>query len=400
MKVIFFFLLILVSGCVSESVPELTEEINLENFTEIAEETPKIVQEKKGLLNPYPCEGKGSFRLNVSPLALDNILKIVPMGQVSSFHITPTDHQYWHTIDYFGSEDDTNNLDRFNVYAPAGGRIVEIEKSKDYRLLIEHTCDFYTIFIHVDKLSDKIKSYVNFEEDTSYEHEWPQIPVEEGEIVGTIGVGKLDFSVVDGSVMLKGFVNPETYEGEPWKIHTVDTFDYYEEPLRSELLAKNLRKIEPFGGKIDYDVEGKLIGNWFVENTNGYKGLGNENYWSTHLSIVYDALDPEHVIVSIGDFDGMGKQFGVKGNLPDPKDVSAENGIVKYELAPYSYYSKGKLWNEIDYVEDIKAENTDEVRGVALFQLMEGGKLKAEFFPNKKENEVSGFTEKAKLYER
>ncbi len=210
----------------------------------------------------------------------------------------------------------------------------------------------------------------------------------------------MDFSVVDGSVMLKGFVNPETYEGEPWKIHTVDTFDYYEEPLRSELLAKNLRKIEPFGGKIDYDVEGKLIGNWFVENTNGYKGLGNENYWSTHLSIVYDALDPEHVIVSIGDFDGMGKQFGVKGNLPDPKDVSAENGIVKYELTPYSYYSKGKLWNEIDYVEDIKAENTDEVRGVALFQLMEGGKLKAEFFPNKKENEVSGFTEKAKLYER
>src|SRR3989344_2126144 len=344
MKVIFFFLLILVSGCVSEPVPELTEEINLENFTEVAEETPKIVQEKRGLLNPYLCEGKGSFRLNVSPLALEDVLKIVPMGQVSSFHITPTDHQYWHTIDYFGSEDDTNNLDRFNVYAPADGRIVEIEKSKDYRLLIEHTCDFYTIFIHVDKLSDKIKSYVNFKDDTSYEHEWPQIPVEEGEIVGTIGVGKLDFSVVDGSVMLKGFVNPETYEGEPWKIHTVDTFDYYEEPLRSELLAKNLRKIEPFGGKIDYDV------------------------------------------------DGMGKQFGVKGNLPDPKDVSAENGIVKYELAPYSYYSKGKLWNEIDYVEDIKAENTDEVRGVALFQLMEGGKLKAEFFPNKKENEVSGFT--------
>src|SRR3990167_9900010 len=135
-RILFFF--ILISGCVSESVPEFMEETNLENFTEIAEETPKIVQEKKGLLNPYPCEGKGSFRLNVSPLALDNILKIVPMGQVSSFHITPTDHQYWHTIDYFGSEDDTNSLDRFNVYAPADGRIVEIEKSKDYRLLIEH----------------------------------------------------------------------------------------------------------------------------------------------------------------------------------------------------------------------------------------------------------------------
>ena len=40
------------------------------------------------------------------------------------------------------------------------------------------------------------------------------------------------------------------------------------------------------------------------------------------------------------------------------------------------------------------------MRGVALFQLIEGRKLKAGFFPNKKGSEVNGFTGSALIYER
>jgi hypothetical protein len=228
---------------------------------------PASVPVKQGLLSPRGCEGSGTVTLGASPLALEDIEKIRPMGGLSSVHITPTDHQYWDTIGSDGRSEDTTNLERFKVYAPANGFIVDIEQHTDYRVVIEHSCTFYTIFIHVNKLSDKIMAAAGLKEGEVGNHAWPRIPVKEGEVIGTIGIGKLDFSVVDADVTLKGFANPESYEGEPWKIHTVDTFDYYEEPLKSRLIAKNVRTIPPLGGKINYDIEGKLVGNWFREGT-------------------------------------------------------------------------------------------------------------------------------------
>ena len=355
---------------------------------------------KKGLLSPRGCEGTGSRMLGASPIVLEELQKILPMGIMSSVHITPTDHQYFHTLGYFGPSDDKTNLDRFNIYAPADGYIVDIEFHEDHRIVIEHSCTFYTIFIHVDKLADKILSSIKKEDGDIKTHVWPRIPVKEGEVIGTVGIGKFDFSVVDGDVTLQGFVDPENYKDEPWKIHTADTFDYYDEPLKSRLLEKNVRNSEPLGGKIDYDVDGRLIGNWFKENTNGYKGLGNWNYWTSHLSVVYDALDTSHIEVSIGDFDGEGRQYGVKGNAPKPEDVSVETGIVKYELVPYDHYSNNKKWDGIEFAKGIEARNSEDVRGVALFQLIEDRKLKAEFFPNKKGSEVNVFTGNALIYER
>ena len=117
------------------------------------------------------------------------------------------------------------------------------------------------------------------------------------------------------------------------------------------------------------------------------------------MSIVYDGLDPEQIVISIGEFEGRGQQFGVKGNAPNPKDVGIGT-LVKYELVPYDYYSGNAKWDGINYAENIKARNTDEVRGTALFELTEARKLKAEFFPKKSANEVSGFTGNAKVYER
>jgi len=308
------------------------------------EDEPAQEEFKRGLLSPRGCEGEGPRMLSSPPMALENIQKILPMGMVSTAHITPTDHQYWHTIGYFGPSDDKSNLDKFEILAPAEGYIVELGRVAgfdDYRIIIEHSCNFYTIFIHVDKLSEKVRSSVREEDGDVDTQAWPRIPVKAGEPFGTIGVGKVDFSVVDESVTLKGFVKKETYDGEVWKVHTVDTFDYYEEPLRSQLLAKNLRKAEPFGGKIDYDIDGKLTGNWFEENTNGYFGKAEyqrmSGYWSTHLAFAYDGLDPSLIIVSMGDYDGEAMQFAVKGNAPDPKDVDKAGGIIKYELVPYGY---------------------------------------------------------------
>lgn len=385
-----------------ERVREKLQRLNPETETQAEKQStvaPSAI--KKGLLSPRGCNGTGSFKLGASPLALEDIEKIRPMGGLTSVHITPTDHQYWDSVGSDGKSDDTTNLDRFKVYAPSDGFIVDIEQHRDYRVVIEHSCTFYTIFIHVDKLSDKIMSAAGFKEGEVGNHAWPRIPVKEREIIGSIGTGKLDFSVVDEGVTLTGFVNQESYEGEPWKIHTVDTFDYYSEPLKSQLIAKNVRNATPLGGKIDYDIKGRLVGNWFREGTNKYKRTQDTEYWVNHLSIVYDSIEPSQVRISMGNFNGRGDQLGVKGNKPDPAEVEVGE-TVKYELVPFDYYigDTATKWNPAKFSTNIKARNLDEVRGVALFKVLTENRLQAEFFHDKKADEVTGFTASATIYER
>jgi hypothetical protein len=139
---------------------------------------------------------------------------------------------------------------------------------------------------------------------------------------------------------------------EPWKIHTVDLFASFKEPLRSQLLAKNPRSARPRSGKIDYDIDGMLVGNWFERGTNGYAGVcdghsgqGGCAYWTSHLALAYDHLDPTQVRVSFGDFGGREAQFGVVGNGPDPAKVGV-GSRVGCELAEWQYFkADGSPWD-------------------------------------------------------
>jgi hypothetical protein len=79
-------------------------------------------------------------------------------------------------------------------------------------------------------------------------------------LLGWIGGRTLDFSVVNSEVTLPGFIVPEHYAAEAWKIHVVDPFDYSDEPLRSQLLALNVRTAEPRGGGLTMtSVEAGLV---------------------------------------------------------------------------------------------------------------------------------------------
>ncbi len=271
------------------------------------------------------CQGKGYVNFTSPPRKLEDIEIIQPIGLMIGNHVTPVDHGYYYPPGWKWPDDPKDFKD---VFSPADGIITEISLvgnvKGDYRMIIHHTCDFYTIYIHLKGLSGKIMD----EAGEVTRNINPQIEVSAGELIGM--ANSFDFSVHYDRIVLKGFITPELYEGEPWKIHTVDMFDYFVEPIRSQLLSKNLRQVQPRGGKIDFDIDGRLVGNWFVENTNGYSGrygLGPD-YWETHLSFAYNAIDPSLVTVSIGDFKGGPKQFAVKGNSPDPADVSVSSGIV------------------------------------------------------------------------
>lgn len=358
---------------------------------------------------PSGCSGKGTVNSTSAPRRVEDIEMILPLGMMSNEHITPTDHQYYYPHNWKPTPGPDDLRD---VLAPADGIVTSVQRMpswtfyskqglEDYRMEIYHTCTFYTVYIHLLKLSPKIKAVIGDSTDTRTVP--ANIPVKAGEVLG--GATSLDFSTHNSDVTLKGFVVLQHYNGEPWKVRTVDPFDYFTETLRSQLLAKTERTAQPYGGKIDYDIDGKLVGNWFVENSGGYTGktTGEYGYWSNHLAITYDAIYPSHIIFSIGTFlkKGEGRQFGVKGNSPDPATVDKNSGIIKYELVEYDYKNggSGQIWDRFTYAHNLKAVNKNDVQGVALLQLMEGGKLKSEVFPGKTASEVTSFANPT-IYER
>ena len=344
-----------------------------------------------------------NIMFDYAPLDLNNVVFIEPMGSMIGNHVTPIDHQYYMALDHMLQDAAQIIVD---VYSPASGTVTQMQHMTslpgddtavidDYRIVIQHTSTISSIYIHLDTLSAKIAAVAP----PPGEYASVDVAVGAGEIIGYYS-GTIDYNVVDENIVLTGFVNPDSYQAESWKIHTPDPFDYFNEPIKSQLIAKCLRTAEPVGGKIDYDIDGRLIGSWFKENTNGYAGLDPDNYWVGHLSVVYHSVDPEHVIVSLGSYNNQPRQFGVKSNSPDPADVSVETGLILYELVDYDYYDGDVRWDRESLVQGLKLRNSDFVQGVVLFQLIEDRRLKVEIFPDMTAAGVGTFTGNAMIYVR
>ncbi len=348
------------------------------------------------------CEGSGAVVFTHAPMAVSEIETIQPMGLMIGGHVTPIDHGYYNAKKWKNAKE-RKVEDFVDVFAPAAG-LVEVQSMPgvyasstigDYRLILRHTCTFYTIYIHVNQISEKLQKVVDGKR---------FVKVEAGEVIGKAPA--FDFSVVNDEVTLSGFVVPSSYDAEEWKIHTVDMFDSFQEPLRTELLAKDLRQAMPRGGKIDYDIEGKLVGNWFEEGTNGYFGKKEFNrmpgYWQTHAAFAYDALDPRLVIVSLGDFKEEAQQFAVAGNSPNPATVGVDSGVVKYELVKYDYKTVSEEnWDRWHFAKIGKAYGIEgQVEGVVVVQMLSDRKMKMEVFAGGTASTVKGFSGKEKVYVR
>lgn len=366
-------------------------------------------QQSTGLLGQR-CEGTGSWKLDTFPIDPENIELLVPMGRVQDSHVTPTDHQYIIPKGTKSGSIVTDEPTKYQIKAPADGYIVNVELFKEpvevkyrdqeyrnnYLVFFEHSCSFYTRLIHIDTLSDEVQSQFEFRNPND-QHPYAQtrIPVKKGQVIGTVGPHSVDFQIMDMEGKKKSFIVPEHMQ--KWTLYTYDTFDYLAEPLRSQLIEKSPRTVAPFGGEIDYDLDGSLIGNWRRVG----REQNNPSYWEDELSIVYDHLDPSQIRVSLGNFDGWSKAYAVIGNMPKPETVTKESGFVKYELVTFDYYdASGQLWSGHDYRKGLTAKNSDELHGVVLFQLESDRVLKVETFPGKKASEVSGFTGKAEKFER
>ncbi len=339
----------------------------------------------------------------------DEFDSLVPMGRMWDSHVTPTDHLY---VQLHGERV------RGFVTMPAAGTIVSIQRfpndqapfwdnsltEPDYRVVVAHSCTLFSVFIHLGELAPEIQQIVGVLEHGQYwfpgKGKTPHL--EAGKQIAMLGGSAFDYSLHDGTAMLAGFQVPEHYEREPWKVHTVDPFDYMTNEVAGELMAKNERTVAPFGGRIDYDIPGTAAGNWFMDGTVDYSGSGEPgrtDYWNGHLSIAYDHIDPGQVRISIGRDIGLtyddchicGGVYAVNGNTPDPADVTSANGIVKYELTGRRHVSP-------DSVE--KTESDGVVLGVFLVEVIDDSSIKAEFVKGVSAADVSEFTVNAVLYRR
>lgn len=359
-----------------------------------------------------PCEGSKVSKLARFPLDPEKIELIVPMGRVQDSHVTPTDHQYVIPKGATGTSLVTNNPRMYEIKAPADGYIINIELFKEpvekayrdsayrdnYLVIIEHSCNWYTRLIHIDTLSDKVLAGFEFDNPQDpHPYAQTRIAVKEGETIGTVGPHSFDWQIMDTTNPDKHIISPDNIDH--FSSYTVDTFDYITNGLKQALLPKNLRSKPPLGGKIGYDVKGRLVGNWFRV---GRDKNNREEYWTNNLSIVYDHIDDSQIRLSFGQYNGYPKAYGVAGNAPDPMDIGKSSGPIKYELVQFDYFdSAGKRWDQIHFAENLRAKNTNEGRGVALFELQNDGTLKIEVFPRAVSvDQVSGFTANAVTYER
>jgi hypothetical protein len=347
-------------------------------------------------------DSNGFLTFDYPPFDLEKVAYIIPMGGMIGSHVTPIDHQYYVSYDF--NKGDEVNVD-IDVYSPGEGVVTQIQHMNiaagdtplevdDFRLVIQHTPTISSIYIHIDELSDKLEMF----DPGLGEYTNVNVKVSAGEVIGRYG-GSVDYNIVDEENILP-FINPMSYKSEDWKIHCLDPFDYFNESIKSILIEKCLRTQEPIGGKICYDIDGKLVGTWFLDGTNGYAGVNLDRYWAGHLSIAYDSIDPEAIIISIGTYVDSAKQFSVKNNSPNPADISVDDGLVIYELVDYEYYKNDTRWDRNSLAKGLKVRNSNYVQGVILFELIDDKKLKMELFPGSNADEIDGFTENAAIYIR
>ena len=347
------------------------------------------------------CTGSGSKQLTHAPMNPSDISDIQPMGLMVGAHVTPVDHEY-----YYGA-DMNAPINTYPVYADADGTIVAVEAAPNgshdnWWVTIAHSCTFLSNYNLMTSLASNIKA--------ALPQGWGpnsngnvHIPVTSGELIGYVGGQSLDFQVWNTQTQLKGFLNPIVYNNrEPWKINTVAPLDYFTAAVKSQITPLYIKTDAPMDGKIDYDVSGEAVGNWFLQGTNGYAGsytdTSGSTYYTGHLALAYNYVDPSALEFSIGNYQGQPTQFAVAGST-DWTKITPTSGLAKVQLAQITMYTPaGQVWTGQLAHNIVMKPGANEA--TALLQMTGPQTMKVEVFPGKTPAQVSGFDNAAQVYDR
>jgi hypothetical protein len=348
------------------------------------------------------CEGEGSEMLTVAPIAPDQLDYIIPLGSVNGGHPTPVSHQYWNPrMDVLAE-----------VRSPTGGNIVSLfnrglavtegsyggATGQDYEVqyVIEVSCDFFLILDHVLDVPERIRAALGNRLGLT-----TRIPVLPGEVLGHHPDGhKVDFAIVD---IARGEVDG-LYDGEVFKFFQRDSFEYFDEPLRSSLEEMSLQVLAPRGGTFLYNVNGTAQGSWFQEDTNGYAGNPDSltsSYFAGHMSLVSDNIDSSQLRVAIGDgFEGheTARVWGVTGDTPRFDTVTPATGPVTYELREVLPCDGSSFDDAIGRAKVILCNFG--TRGTLLIEVLDDQSMRVEAFLSGSPVSGPAFTENARVYVR
>lgn len=328
---------------------------------------------------------EGKIYFDTPPLDLSGVMFFEPMGLMGAF---PQDHGGFHHVEIGVPEPS------IRIYAMADGQIKALGKSGDDNWVdIKYSTTISVKLGHVGRFEDFILEQTGPLVDG--QPQYIKIDVKKGQVIAYVSsFSALDMGLHDQESE-KNFIYPDLFWFET--LYASPIFDYFNEPLKSEILSKAIRQQEPRGGKVDYDVKGALAGNWFIS------GSANSRDFEKQFAIGYDHIHAHRIAI----FDGY-ERFAnnnstyfhswVKNNGPLPETVDLAFGIVKYELIP-------RRWvNRIDSVtwELSSLEGVDEQIpwGVFLFEMLETERMQAEFFPDKTPDKVTGFSGDQTLYVR
>ncbi len=288
--------------------------------------------------------GPGS--LTVSPLRFQDYLWATPLGSLNPpGHTFPTDHVYFYWVD--PAHATMAQLDSVRVvYAPGSGVVNFLMRPSpgipDMKIMVQMTGMFTYYLDHVLLDSGIVLGS----------------QVQAGQRMGTTSPYSyaLDLGVLNDEITLTGIVNPKRYPDET--IHTDSPYKYFVEPLRDSLYATVQRNSVDKDGKIDFDIPGKLVGDWFL------KGLpvsqsADPSAWPKGLAFVYDMTNPTAIRICIGGILSMWGLYAVDSTALDPASVSVTSGPVAYRLYnPYdsSFPSLGLMMVQMMSDDTIKVE--------------------------------------------
>lgn len=357
-------------------------------------------------LSNNQCSGSGAGTLTHSAMNASDFQFIIPYGLLAGAHVTPIDHQYY-------SVNPSSAKDAYPVYAMGDAKLVYIEHrtasvgndggqpTSQWRLIFSHSCTWFYYYDLLTSLSSNLQKQFNAHKNPQGTSASVNISVKAGDVIGRIGGETLDFAVWDMTKPLTGFVNASDYKSELWKVYTANPLNYESSSLKSFMLSRSPRTVQPISGKLDEDIDGTLQGSWFAQGTNFYAGSDPAKYWVGHLAFVPDLYDPSHFWVSMGDYNGQATQYNAKGNTPQPANVNQSTGLVKYQLVQDSYVTaSGTPWDQTYFTKGPKLSDSSSVKGTVLVQLTGKRTLKFEAFPGKTAEQVHDFDSGAKTYTR
>ena len=263
------------------------------------------------------CDHKPLF--TISPIDIDHILGIVPLGNLNPpSHTFPTDHIYFHIT----REEGADRPDLINLYSPGDLTVTMVSASEhveagftDYNIFLKPCEEITVMFYHASSLAEDIFgdtfSFTDWTLGSEYTtggetyRLWSRefnIQVKAGDILGTVGGNPgqwaLDLGVYDQRHHSEMMANPKRWSQIRYQFAVCPLSFYEEGPVLDQLWELVQRdKIEgdttPCGVVLQ-DILGTAQGCWFLSKiTSTYPE-------DPHLALVRSNVHPSYAVLSVG----------------------------------------------------------------------------------------------------